>query len=215
MNCSLSVLKGKVDVVPGSRDNTVHLNNAEELVPSQDLRQQTPPQDHRAAPRRGRTRIGAGGAAAVAATEGRQPRRPAGPAVLPTGRHGHHVHRHRRPGDRPDERPQALSGWQSDHHRRLPRLTSGRASIAARTREGGHITDATQLAPKRCFTHDLLGGDQVLVQDATTMALDLAGFTSLTDRLSTLGGFVFQAGHANSIRVVALRPPAVASRLGF
>jgi class 3 adenylate cyclase len=49
------------------------------------------------------------------------------------------------------------------------------------------MTDATQLAPKRCFTHDLLGSDQVLVQDATTMALDLAGFTSLTDRLSTLG----------------------------
>lgn len=49
------------------------------------------------------------------------------------------------------------------------------------------MTDATQLAPKRCFTHDLLGSDRVLVQEATTMALDLAGFTSLTDRLSALG----------------------------
>jgi class 3 adenylate cyclase len=33
----------------------------------------------------------------------------------------------------------------------------------------------------------LLGSDRILLQDATTMALDLAGFTSLTDRLSALG----------------------------
>jgi class 3 adenylate cyclase/tetratricopeptide (TPR) repeat protein len=49
------------------------------------------------------------------------------------------------------------------------------------------MTDATQLAPKRCFTHDLLGSGRVLVEDATTMAVDMAGFTSLTDRLSAMG----------------------------
>jgi class 3 adenylate cyclase len=49
------------------------------------------------------------------------------------------------------------------------------------------VTDVTHLAPKRCFTHHLLDGGQILVQDATTLALDLAGFTSLTERLSTLG----------------------------
>src|SRR3954451_13773910 len=49
------------------------------------------------------------------------------------------------------------------------------------------MTDVTQLAPKRCFTHDLLGRDRVLVQEATIMALDLAGFTALTDGLSGWG----------------------------
>ncbi|MGA8993828.1 MAG: AAA family ATPase [Nocardioidaceae bacterium] len=49
------------------------------------------------------------------------------------------------------------------------------------------MTEATQLAPQRCFTHDLFGSDRVLVQDATTLALDLAGFTSLTQRLSGQG----------------------------
>jgi class 3 adenylate cyclase len=49
------------------------------------------------------------------------------------------------------------------------------------------MPDATQLAPKRCFTHDLLGSDRVLVQDATTMAVDIAGLTSLTDQLSAWG----------------------------
>jgi class 3 adenylate cyclase len=49
------------------------------------------------------------------------------------------------------------------------------------------MTDVTQLAPKRCFTHDLLGSDRVLVQEATIMALDLAGFTALTDGLSGWG----------------------------
>jgi hypothetical protein len=33
MDCRLPVLKAKVDVLPGSRDNTVRPNNAEELVP--------------------------------------------------------------------------------------------------------------------------------------------------------------------------------------
>src|SRR3954464_11762353 len=49
------------------------------------------------------------------------------------------------------------------------------------------MTDATLLAPRRCFTHDLFGSRRVLVQECTTMALDVAGFTSLTDRLSALG----------------------------
>jgi class 3 adenylate cyclase len=49
------------------------------------------------------------------------------------------------------------------------------------------MTDATQLAPKRCFTHDLFGSDRVLLQEATTMAVDLAGFTALTERLSGRG----------------------------
>ncbi|VXB33135.1 AAA family ATPase [Nocardioides sp. AX2bis] len=47
--------------------------------------------------------------------------------------------------------------------------------------------DATAMAPVRCFTHDLFADGATLVQDATTMAVDLAGFTSLTDRLSAWG----------------------------
>lgn len=49
------------------------------------------------------------------------------------------------------------------------------------------MTTAAQLAPRRCLAHDLFDTDEVVVQDATVMAIDLAGFTSLTDRLSGSG----------------------------
>lgn len=47
--------------------------------------------------------------------------------------------------------------------------------------------DVTALAPARCFAHDLFVEGATLVQDTTTMAVDLAGFTSLTERLSVWG----------------------------
>lgn len=48
------------------------------------------------------------------------------------------------------------------------------------------MTDASHVLPERCAVPGALDG-QVFIQDATTLALDLAGFTALTERLSARG----------------------------
>jgi class 3 adenylate cyclase/tetratricopeptide (TPR) repeat protein len=46
---------------------------------------------------------------------------------------------------------------------------------------------AVAFAPRRCLEHRLWDVDTAWTQDATTLFVDLAGFTSLTERLSTRG----------------------------